>query len=486
MKSAVTKVTEVETLEMAADDLPEGWTLVHLEALVDILDSLRVPVNHKERERRGGQIPYYGATGQVGWIDDYLFDEELILLGEDGAPFLDKSKPIAYVIRGKSWVNNHAHVLRAVAGLTCASYVKHYLEIFDFSDYVTGTTRLKLTQEAMRSIPVALAPAPEQKRIVTKIEELLKHVNASRDHLAKITKILTAFRQSVLAAACSGRLTEDWREQNPVSLTQVADETNYDDLPIGWKSIRVGDVIENLRYGTAQKCSYEKRGVPVLRIPNVANGTIDHTDLKYAELTNQELKTLRLCPGDILIIRSNGSVSLVGKCALVQERDQGFAYAGYLIRIRPKKTAVVPEFLNLVFSSYDMRLQIEFKARSTSGVNNINGDEVRALRFWLPPPVEQHEIVRRVENLFKLADSIEKRVALATKRAAKLTQSVLAKAFRAELVPTEAELARREGRTYERASALLERIKAERERMGIVHNVAERPRARARAVRRTR
>jgi len=102
---------------------PPGWTWTCLEDCVDILDSQRVPVSTKERKLRcrdktaAERFPHYGATGQVGWIDGYLFDEELILLGEDGAPFLDPSKDKAYIIRGKSWVNNHAHVLRAIEGL---------------------------------------------------------------------------------------------------------------------------------------------------------------------------------------------------------------------------------------------------------------------------------------------------------------------------------------------------------------------------------
>src|ERR1022692_2815118 len=89
-----------------------AWESAPLRDCVDVLDHLRVPVNADERSKRPGKIPYYGATGQVGWIDDYLFDEELLLLGEDGAPFFDKSKPIAYLMNGKTWVNNHAHVLR--------------------------------------------------------------------------------------------------------------------------------------------------------------------------------------------------------------------------------------------------------------------------------------------------------------------------------------------------------------------------------------
>jgi len=98
-------------------NLPQGWTTTTLENCVEILDGKRIPVNSKDRKKRVGKIPYYGATGRTGWINDYLFDEELVLLGEDGAPFLDNFKNKAYIINGKSWVNNHAHVLKAISGL---------------------------------------------------------------------------------------------------------------------------------------------------------------------------------------------------------------------------------------------------------------------------------------------------------------------------------------------------------------------------------
>ena len=99
------------------NELPDGWVETNLETCVEILDSKRIPINSRERQQRLGNIPYYGATGQVGTIDDYLFDEELVLLGEDGAPFFDSFKNKAYLINDKSWVNNHAHVLKGISDL---------------------------------------------------------------------------------------------------------------------------------------------------------------------------------------------------------------------------------------------------------------------------------------------------------------------------------------------------------------------------------
>ena len=123
---------------MKEDVLPEGWEIKKLESLADILDSQRKPINSKEREKRiqgksdNKLFPYYGATGEVGKIDDYLFDEELVALGEDGVPFLDFNKDKAYMLYGKTWVNNHAHVLRAKKGITENKFLYYFLNQFDF------------------------------------------------------------------------------------------------------------------------------------------------------------------------------------------------------------------------------------------------------------------------------------------------------------------------------------------------------------------
>ena len=114
-------------------ELPKGWANPQLEDCVDILDGKRVPINSKERAKRKGEIPYYGATGQIGWIDDFIFDEELVLVGEDGTPFLDLTKNTSYIISGKSWVNNHAHVVRAIRELTLNQFLCHYLNMFDYN-----------------------------------------------------------------------------------------------------------------------------------------------------------------------------------------------------------------------------------------------------------------------------------------------------------------------------------------------------------------
>jgi type I restriction enzyme S subunit len=323
-----------------------------------------------------------------------------------------------------------------------------------------------IPKEALIETEVVLPPLAEQQRIMAKTDKLLSKVNGCRTRLSTIPFILKRFRQSVVAAACSGRLTVDWREEQPKKAVVELLSGESDALPSSWKPVCVGDVIENLKYGTSQKCSHTRLGVPVLRIPNVLNGVIDQTDLKYAQLPPKELDQLRLRVGDILLIRSNGSVSLVGRTALVREQEIGLAYAGYLIRLRPIRDQIESEFLNLALSSFDVRLQIELEARSTSGVNNINSEEVRALRFSLPPLAEQKEIVRRVSELLALADTIETRYKVTQRGVNHLSHSILAKAFQGELVPTEAELAEAEGRSFQSAEELLRLINSNPQRTG--------------------
>ncbi len=162
------------------ENLPEGWIKINLEDIVEIWDRKRIPVNSSERKNRTGNIPYYGATGQVGLIDDYIFDEELVLLGEDGAPFFETFKNKAYIVNGKSWVNNHAHVLKGISGLLINKFLCHYLNQVNYHGYVTGTTRLKLNQTAMKTIPVLLSPFNEQKRIVSKIESIFDKIDVKQ------------------------------------------------------------------------------------------------------------------------------------------------------------------------------------------------------------------------------------------------------------------------------------------------------------------
>ncbi|MGD0815129.1 MAG: restriction endonuclease subunit S [Verrucomicrobiota bacterium] len=451
-----------------SDKMPQGWRTASLAEVLIALESGSRPRGGVRGIAQG--VPSIGGE-HLNYNGGFNFDSikyvpkefaaamtkgriqrNDILVVKDGATtgktaFIDDRFPF-----DQAFVNEHVFICRPVKEIE-PQFLFRFLTSKDGQERILenfkGSAQGGINQAFAPNTEVPLAPLPEQRRIVAKLEKLLGQVDACLQRLVEIPALLKRFRQSVLAAACSGRLTADWREEN-VNLTSDVEN----ELPSDWQHSVVGDVIESLKYGTAQKCSPEKLGVPVLRIPNIVDGIISHSDLKYAELPEKEFQQLRLRPGDVLLIRSNGSVSLVGKCALVRKVESDFAYAGYLIRLRPDTKKVLPEFLNLVLGSYGVRTQIEIPARSTSGVNNINSEEVRALSFSLPLLPEQQEIVRRVESLFALGDQIEARLAKARGQVDKLTPSLLARAFAGKLVPQDP--------NDEPASALLERIKMTR------------------------
>ena len=406
-------------------DLPRGW------AEIEIGD-LTAPVRPRCTPQEYPRLPFVGMeqvesySGRlIGTVSSstmkstaFQFQPGDILYGRL-RPYLNK---VLYAeLMG---LCSSEFIVLPPMGSFDPKYLAFYLRtdgFVSFANQLNQGDRPRVNFGQISSHEVPLAPLAEQKRIVAKVEKMLAKVDASRARMEKVSALLKRFRQSILAAACSGRLTADWRRGRG-----KAGE---------WEPSSVGEVVESLKYGTATKCEYAKRGVPVLRIPNVVSGRIDHSDLKYAKLPAKELQQLRLVAGDVLLIRSNGSVSLVGRTAVVSRAEEDYAYAGYLIRLRPDRKKVQPAFLNLVLSSYDIRLQIEVESRSTSGVNNINSEEVRELSFQLPALPEQREIVRRVEDLFALADRLEARVGKARGQVDKLTQSILAKAFQGELVP---------------------------------------------------
>ena len=482
-------------MKIAEGILPAGWIGLTLEDVADIHDNLREPVNSSERAKRPGTYPYYGATGQVGWIDDFRQDGEYVLLGEDGAPFFEPTKEKAYLVSGKCWVNNHAHVLKGREGLCSNRYLLYSLNQTNYRGYANGTTRLKLTQSAMRQLPINLAPLAEQHRIVAKIEELFSELDKGIENLKTARAQLKVYRQALLKHAFEGKLTVQWREQNRDKLEtaaalqqriqqeraqryqqQLADwQTNggskpkapkplppltveelaeLPDLPEGWVYTRVGAVIDDPTYGTSKKCDYEVDGVGVLRIPNVISGRVDASDLKFAQFTADEIATYKLNVGDILIIRSNGSVSIVGRCALVSGVDVDYLYAGYLIRLRHHLRLIEPGFLLNTLSLHSVRKQIEQKAKSTSGVNNINTGEIQSLVVALCGIEEQKQIQMEMEARLSEVDQLELTLTTALQQAEALRQSILKKAFSGQLVPQDPH--------DEPASALLARIKAAR------------------------
>ena len=189
-----TTITPMEAQE-GEFEIPSSWTWVPFGQIMVNRDGERIPVSKEERESKSKTYDYYGASGVIDKIDNYLFDKPLLLIGEDGANLINRSTPIAFIARGKYWVNNHAHVLDGISE-DFLRYIELHINAINLERYITGSAQPKMNQAKMNSIPIALPPLAEQRRIVAKVNQLMALVDelerqqeASRE---KATKLLDA------------------------------------------------------------------------------------------------------------------------------------------------------------------------------------------------------------------------------------------------------------------------------------------------------
>ena len=423
-KKTAKKLTPEEWLEQALVPVEEQpyavpgnwcWTVLSM-GYAECLDNFRKPVNANERARRDGDVPYYGATGQVGWIDDFLTNEQLVLVGEDGAPFLDPVKNKAYVIEGKAWVNNHAHILRSYYGSTGNFYLLNYLNCFNYRGYVNGTTRMKLTQASLCKIPVPVAPLSEQYRIVALIERLFNKLDEAKEKAQAVVDGFELRRSAVLCKAFSGELTEQWRQEHGVPLES-------------WKRFSINSVCNSLKYGTAKKS--EKTGsVVVIRMGNLQRGEIDWSDLAYSN-DPDDIEKYHLDAGDVLFNRTN-SAALVGKTSIYRGEYPAI-YAGYLIRLDYKHDIITGEFLNYALNTNHAKEYCN--AVKTDGVNqsNINAKKIGAYIIPVPTIDEQVKIVECLQNLLKKEQQAQKAAESVIDQIDLIKKAILSRAFRGEL-----------------------------------------------------
>jgi type I restriction enzyme S subunit len=365
------------------------------------------------------------------------------------------------------------------------------------SEHTHGSTMKHINRVPFLSHQFRLVPLNEQKRIVAKIEELFSKLDAGITALERVQANLKRYRAAVLKAAVEGKLTEEWRKQNtntePASkLLQrilkerrqkweseqlekyqksgktppkdwqakykepsAPDTANLPYLPDGWCWATMEQIISRSEYGTSVKCTYDAQNEPVIRIPNIAKGILDLSDMKFAVTPLNLDQSSRLCIGDILVCRTNGSVSLIGKSTLVRhELTPNHSFASYLLRFRFVESEVLPNWLNLYLSSSQARKFIESNAASSAGQHNISLSLIHTMLIPLPPITEQKILIEQCQEQLSLDNEISKIIAKNTLRASCLRQSILKQAFSGKLVPQDL--------NDEPASLLLQRIQAEK------------------------
>ena len=387
------------------------WSYVPLEKVANICDGLRKPVNSKERAKRiEGKLneslfPYYGATGQVGYLDDYLTDGEYVLLGEDGAPFLNPFASKAYIISGKAWVNNHAHILQSKSN---NKFLCYYLNYFDYNSYVSGTTRLKLTQAQLKRIEIPDISKDEQQRIVSCIEELFSELDKGVETLQTIKEQLAVYRQAVLTS-----LYPEMTEENTVSLDAIADITS------GITKGRKLDGQDTLR-------------LPYLRVANVQNGYLNLSEMKSIELKPSEREKYLLKYGDVLYTEG-GDRDKLGRGTIWRDEIKECVHQNHVFKARVDTTRALPKYVSYWSMSTPARNYFYTKGKQSVNLASINKTILSALLLPLPDKACQEKIVNCIEERFSLCDNIEQTVDNALTQAESMRKGILKKAFEGEL-----------------------------------------------------
>jgi type I restriction enzyme S subunit len=478
--------------------VPKSWAESALEDIAEIHDNLREPVNSTERKNRVGPYPYYGATGQVGWIDDYKQDGVYVLLGEDGAPFFDSTKDTAYLVSGKCWVNNHAHVLKGRDGICLDKYLLYALNQTDYRGYANGTTRLKLTQSAMRQIPINLAPLSEQERIVAKIETLFSELDKGIESLKTAREQLKVYHQALLKHAFEGKLTAKWREQNKdkletpeqllariqqerqaryqkqlenwqanvnvwetngkegkkpgrprlINALKISAERDFE-VPAEWGLLELGTLAhESILGKMLDKAKNSGLARPYLGNINVRWGTFNLDNLKSMKIEESEVERYSLESGDIVICEGGEP----GRCAVWQNTETPVFIQKALHRVR--FTESYSSKFAFYYLTYSTPLERVVKHFTGTTIKHLTGTGLNKVQFPVCSLEEQIEIVDILEGKLSLIESLESEIYSQLKKSDTLRQSILKKAFSGQLVP--------QNPNDETASALLARIQAEK------------------------
>lgn len=180
--------------------------ILPFKKLVNNQDGKRIPIKAGERKNTHGTYPYYGATGIIDYVDDYIFEGERLLISEDGANLVARKYPIAFIANGKYWVNNHAHVVDALPELTSNLYLKKFFAVVDLSSYITGSAQPKLSQGKLNIIPVPVPSLEDQAKIVVELDKIYQLTEKLKIEIRSKLDALTLFKASILDSAFKGEL----------------------------------------------------------------------------------------------------------------------------------------------------------------------------------------------------------------------------------------------------------------------------------------
>ncbi|WP_281184436.1 restriction endonuclease subunit S [Trichlorobacter lovleyi] len=355
-----------------------GWEIKTLDQIAENLDSKRIPIT--KSDRKSGEYPYYGASGIVDYVADYIFDYDTLLISEDGANLLARSTPIAFPASGKYWVNNHAHILK-FDNMTNQRFVELYLESIPLDEYITGAAQPKLNQKALNSIPIPFPPLPEQQRIVGILDEAFEGIATAKANTEKNLQNARALFESHLQAVFSQR-GERWVEKR------------LDDLCV------IGDGNHSSNYPKKEELVAE--GVPFIRATNFLEGRISGIDMrflspeKHAQLRKGHLKT-----GDVLFTNRGE----IGKTAIVDSKYNNANLNSQIAWFRCGEK-IDNRFLYHFLNSSGMKAHFQIE-QNGAALQQFTIRQIKELIIPVPSKDEQLLLVKKFDDLSDATKRLE-------------------------------------------------------------------------------
>ncbi len=384
-----------------ANTLPKGWVDTTIEATCEVLDRLRKPISQKDR--KSGEYPYYGATKIVDYINDYIFDERLVLVGEDGAKW-ERGDKTGFIAEGKYWVNNHAHVLRVDKNLLIDKWLVNFLDVSDLSDYITGTTVPKLNQAKLKSINFPLPPLEEQKRIVAKIDTLF----------AKIDKAISLTEESLVQA----------KNLLPSVLKEVFEKGKAD----GWEEKKLEEVCDVIGGGTPKtKISEYWDGEIVwlspIDLPPIGEISIVSDSRKKITDIGLKKSSAKLLPKGSVVYSTRASIGKIAIAEIPLSTNQGFT------------NFICGEGLNnryLCFCLKHFNKTIENLSNSTT-FKEVSKSAVKEFEIPVPSIDSQMKVVKIADDVLLKSKQTQSKLEEQLAYLKQLKSSILSKAFKGEL-----------------------------------------------------
>ena len=379
--------------------MKEGWEYKKLGEVCEILDSRRKPITKNKRE--SGTIPYYGATGILDYVKDYIFDEKLVLLGEDGAKW-GAGENSAYIVEGKTWVNNHAHALRPKRDLLKDELLVYYLNFSNLLPYITGVTVPKLNQEKMRSIEIPIGPISEQQSIVDYLDSAFAKIDAMKANAEKRLNEAQALFQASLKEMLEPK--EGWEEK---SMKEIV----HPDCSLSYGIVQPGEHIDD--------------GVPVVRPVDFNNKVIVRVEgLKRTKKEISDAYKRTILKGGEILLCVRGTTGTMG---LASDELQGCNVTRGIVPI------FFDEHANKMFVYYQLlspKLQTEIQKKTTgAALKQINIKDLRALHLFFPSLSEQQAIVETLDSLKSKVDRLQANYEKISQECDALKQAILRQVF---------------------------------------------------------